>query len=230
MTTPTFDSARRVLQNAALLQGLSEYDLQLALSGASVRAVPKGAFVFNQGEPARELFLLESGRVRLQETTAEGRDLLVRFVLPGDVFGDQAAIPDAKYSAFALSETACRVRSWSNVKMAALMERAPRLAFNLFAITTRYLHYSRERYRLLATAPVERRIDWALAELARSIGFSEGRATVIAGRALQKDIADLASTTIYTVSRVLSGYARRGILSRKRGRILLYPRTGALAG
>jgi len=104
-----------------------------------------------------------------------------------------------------------------------LLKEVPRLATNLFAITTRYLHYSRERYRLLATASAEYRIRWAVADLARSIGSSDGNATiVITGRAVQQDIADLAATTIYTVNRVLSGYERRGILTKKRGRIVLF--------
>src|SRR5437899_4063690 len=45
---------------------------------------------------------------------------------------------------------------------------------------------------------------------------------VITGRAVQQDIADLAATTIYTVNRVLSANERRGILTKKRGRIVLF--------
>jgi hypothetical protein len=87
------------------------------------------------------------------------------------------------------------------------------------------LHYSRERYRLLATESAERRIRWAVAYLASSIGSSEGNATVVTRRSVQRDIADLAETTIYTVNRVLNDYERRGILTKKRGRIVL---SGAL--
>lgn len=225
MIGPTHDGVSAALRNAEFLQGLLEHEFRLVLSRASVRAVPRGAFLFHEGECAREMYLLESGRVRLQQTTAEGRGVLVRFVVPGDVFGDKAAIPGTKYGVLAVSESACRVRAWSNEKMATLMEEVPRLGLNLFTVATRYLHYARERYRLLATAPVERRVDWALADLARSIGIQEGNATAISGRAIQRDIADLASTTIYTVSRMLSEREQRGVLLRKRGRILLYPRT-----
>jgi len=220
---PTFAPSRNGIQDAAIFEELSRDDLKLVLSRASVRAAPKGAFLFRQGEPAREMFLLESGCVRLNEITADGRELLIRFVRPGEVCGDKAAIAGAEYGASAVSETPVRAYAWTTGMIMALLKEVPRLATNLFGITTRYLHYSRERYRLLATASAEYRIRWAVADLARSIGSSDGNATiVITGRAVQQDIADLAATTIYTVNRVLSGYERRGILTKKRGRIVLF--------
>lgn len=71
------------IQNAALFEGLSPKDLDLVVSRASLREVQQGVSLFRQEEPAREMFLLESGRVRLHEITADGRELLIRFVRPG---------------------------------------------------------------------------------------------------------------------------------------------------
>jgi CRP/FNR family transcriptional regulator, nitrogen oxide reductase regulator len=223
MAVATLDLTNNGFQNAAIFEGLSPEDLNLVVSRASMKAVPQGVSLFRQQEPASEMFLLESGRVRLHEITPGGRELLIRFVRPGEVFGDKAAIAGAEYRASAGSDTPVRSYAWATGTIAALLEEVPRLAINLFAIATQYLHYSRERYRLLATASAEDRIRWAVAELARSFGDSQGNATAITGRALQQDIADLAATTIYTVSRVLKGYEQRGMLTRKRGRIVLTP-------
>lgn len=216
----TFDLSSGI-QNAALFEGLSPEELDLVVSRASLREVQQGVSLFRQAEPASEMFLLESGRVRLHEITADGRELVIRFVRPGEVFGDKAAIAGANYGASAGSDTPVRAYVWRSATAAALLKEVPRLATNLFNIATQYLHYSRERYRLLATASAEARIHWAVAELARSFGSVHGNATAIKGRAIQQDIADLAITTIYTVSRVLKGYEQRGILTKKRGRIVL---------
>jgi CRP/FNR family transcriptional regulator, nitrogen oxide reductase regulator len=222
MRVLTFLPSRNGIEHAAIFEGLSPDDVKLIVSRALVRAAPKGALLFRQGEPARELFLLESGSIRLNEITADGRELLIRFVRPGEVCGDRAAVAGSDYGASAVGDTPVRTYAWTTAIFVALLEEVPRLATNLFAITTRYLHYSRERYRLLATASAERRIRWALADLARSIGSAEGKGTLVTGRSIQRDIADLSATTIYTVNRVLSGYERRGILTKKRGRIVLF--------
>jgi CRP-like cAMP-binding protein len=222
MRSPLLSPSRYGIADAAIFEELSPDDLKLVISRASVRVAPRGTFLFLQGEPAREMFLLESGSVRLNEITPDGRELLIRFVRPGEVCGDRAAIASAEYGASAVSETPVRTYGWTTGMITALLNEVPRFATNLFAITTRYLHYSRERYRLLATASAEYRIRWALADLARSIGSSNGNATVVTGRSVQRDIADLAATTVYTVNRVLSGYERRGLLTKKRGRIVLF--------
>jgi CRP-like cAMP-binding protein len=220
----SMDASPNKIQNAAIFEKLPPDHVNLLLSRASVRAAPKGTFIFREGEPAREMFLLESGRARLQQITAGGREFLLRFIWPGEVFGDKAAIEGADYSASAISDTLVRTYSWKTTTIAALLEEMPQLAKNLFAITARYLHYSRERYRLLATEPVERRIHWAVAELAHSIGRSRGNTVLITGPYLQRDIAELAEKTKYTVSRVLSDYEHRGVLTRERGRIVLSSR------
>jgi CRP-like cAMP-binding protein len=209
------------IQDAAILQGLSPEQLNLVLRRTSLLTVPKGVFLFRQGEPANEMFLLESGRVRLHETTANGRELLIRFVRAGEVFGDKAAIIGAEFGGSAVSDSPVRTYAWTSKTIVALLGEVPRLATNLFTIANQYLHYSRERYRMLATAPAERRIRWALKEFARSFGSPGGNTRIITGRALQQDIADLAITTIYTVNRVLRTYEQRGILTRKRGCIVL---------
>jgi CRP/FNR family transcriptional regulator, nitrogen oxide reductase regulator len=219
----SFDLSRSGIEKAAIFEGLPPEVLKLVLSRASPRALPKGAFLFHQGEPANKMFLLDAGRVRLFEVGADNRELLVRFVRPGEVTGDRAAIVGADYRASALSDTPVRTYAWTTGAIVALLEEVPRLGKNLLAITTGYLHHSRERYRLLATASAERRIRWAVQELARNSGNPQGNTTVITSRSLQRDIADLAVTTIYTVSRVLGGYERRGILTTTRGRIILSP-------
>ena len=58
-------------------------------------------------------------------------------------------------------------------------------------------------------------------DLARRFGHTQRDGIVIASGSPQSEIADLAFTMIYTVSRVLRMYERRGVLRRTRGRILL---------
>jgi CRP/FNR family transcriptional regulator, nitrogen oxide reductase regulator len=213
----------KIIEDAELFKSLPIKDRDRVLARASMRAVPKGRFIAQQGEPAKEMFLLESGRLRIFEVTAHGHELLIRFARPGDVFGDKAAIAGSHYGAWAVSDTPVHVYSWTTETITALMTQVPQLCVNLLAIATRYLHSSRERYRMLATEPVARRVYWALSELARSFGSANGKGTVISSATLQKDIAGLAGTTVYTVNRVLRRYEQRGMLTTKRGRIILAP-------
>jgi len=209
------------IKNAAIFAGLSPDQFDLVVNHATLKQLPPGVVLFRQGEPAKEMFLLEQGRVRMYEVTAHGRELLIRFVRPLEIFGDKAVIRGSEYGAFAESQTSVRAYVWTTDSMAVLLEQVPQIATNLFIVATQYLHYSRQRYRMLAAASAKNRIRWALTELARNFGCAQPNSTAITGRSVQRDIADLSMTTIYTVSRVLRGYEQKGILSRKRGRIVL---------
>jgi CRP/FNR family transcriptional regulator, nitrogen oxide reductase regulator len=209
----------RRLEHAELFDGLPADDLKLILSQSSRQEAPRGSFLYHQGEPAKTIFVLEAGRVRLKEITEDGREVLIRLIYPDEVFG--AVIADALYRATAQADRLVRAHSWTAEAFTELLDRVPRLQKNLFALTKRLMYLSRDRLRMLATASVERRIEWALAYLAERSGCPRGDAVVIAERSVQRDIADLAATTIYTVNRVLSAYERLGILTKQRGRIVL---------
>jgi len=209
----------RKSDHAELFDGLSPDDVNLILSRSSPQQMARGFFLYHQGEPAKTMFLVEAGRVRLKEITEDGREVLIRLIYPGEVFG--AVIADDLYRATAQADRPVRAHAWNEKAFEELLDRFPRLQKNLFALTKRFMYLSRDRLRMLATASVERRIDWALDYLAQRAGRPPGDGIVIAERSVQKDIADLAATTIYTVNRVLSAYERRGILIRQRGRIVL---------
>jgi len=209
----------RGIEYAELFAGLAPDDLKLVLSRSSRQEVPRGSFLYHQGEPAETMFLLDAGRVRLKEITEDGREVLIRLIYPGEVFG--AVIADVLYRATAQADSPGGAHTWKAKAFTELLDRVPRLQKNLFALTKRFMYLSRDRLRMLATASVEHRIGWALAYLAERSGRPRGDAIVIAERAVQRDIADLAATTIYTVNRVLTAYERRGILTKRRGRIVL---------
>src|SRR5579864_1407906 len=99
-------------EDAAIFKGLSRGQRDTILSTASSKLVAEGKFIFREGQSANQIFLLASGRVRLQEVTSEGEAFLFRFVRPGETFGDRGAIPGERYGATAVVDTSSRVYFW----------------------------------------------------------------------------------------------------------------------
>jgi CRP/FNR family cyclic AMP-dependent transcriptional regulator len=76
------------------------------LPEASVRALstitssasyPKGATLFVEGQPARGVFILCSGRVKLSTSSADGKTLILRISEPGEVLGLPATVTGTSY-------------------------------------------------------------------------------------------------------------------------------------
>jgi CRP/FNR family transcriptional regulator len=58
---------------------------------------PKGATLFVEGQPARGVFILCAGHVKLSTSSADGRTLILRISEPGDLLGLPATISDRPY-------------------------------------------------------------------------------------------------------------------------------------
>src|SRR5262249_45530612 len=76
-----------------LFHGFSEEQARHILSLGRPQALEPARFFFRQGEPSRHLYFLEGGRTKIYQVTGSGRQTLVRFVLPGQVFGFEGLLP-----------------------------------------------------------------------------------------------------------------------------------------
>src|SRR3984957_9524029 len=58
---------------------------------------PKGATLFVEGQPARGVFILCAGHVKLSTSSSDGRTLILRISEPGDLLGLPATISGRSY-------------------------------------------------------------------------------------------------------------------------------------
>jgi CRP/FNR family cyclic AMP-dependent transcriptional regulator len=63
----------------------------------SSASYPKGATLFVEGQPARGVFILCSGRVKLSTSSADGKTLILRISEPGEVLGLPATVTGTCY-------------------------------------------------------------------------------------------------------------------------------------
>lgn len=204
----------------ALFNGIPDDDVTVILSRAAVDDFPARSWIFRQGEPAREFFLLLSGLVRLSQLTEQGDEILVRFVAPGEVFGYLALVSGERYSVMAQVIQPGRLVAWSQTTMLQLLQANPQAAANLIKIALRDVASSYDRTRRLIADPVRRRVLWALAELVRTIGVPNPQRAVVLDIG-QRELAELAGTTIYTVSRTLNSLENEELLKTGRDRIMV---------
>src|SRR5579884_3354802 len=60
---------------------------------------PKGALLCLEGQPARGVFVLCTGRAKLSTTSAEGKSIILRIAEPGEVLGLTAVLSNTPYEA-----------------------------------------------------------------------------------------------------------------------------------
>ncbi|RME45661.1 MAG: Crp/Fnr family transcriptional regulator [Chloroflexi bacterium] len=220
-TTSSPQSRGEYLQHVRLFQGLGPRDLADIIQAARRREIERDAFFFHQGDQATTLYVLSQGRVRLTQVTAEGHQVILHILGPGEMFGGVATLGNTLYPASAQAVEASSALAWDGNTMARLMERYPRIALNALHLLAGRLRELQDRYRELATERVERRVAHALLRLAHQTGRKVEAGVLIDFPLSREDLAEMTGTTLYTVSRILSGWEKQGLIETGRQRVLI---------
>ena len=209
------------LSGCELFRGLDRAGLAAAFAAARIHPAARNTTLFHQGDPAGRAHVLMAGRVRITLSDADGSQLLVRFIGPGETFGTVGLFTDDTYPAQAVVVTDCVEASWSKPDLLALIAAHPGIAINLVRITGLRLREAQERLAELATLRAERRIAHVLLRLAGQAGQPAGGGTAINFPLSRRDVADMCGTTLHTVSRTLTAWEKAGLLTTSQQHITI---------
>ena len=219
MTVLEFRAAD-VPPDTELLRDLKPEEVRLILMATRTRRFSAKSVITHQGEPADHLLLLWKGRARCFFETPNGKKLIQIWMTPGHIFGGAALVSPS--SVYLVSTEAVRdsvVLVWDRQTIRALARRFPRLLENALSIAANYVSWYIVALTALTSETARERLAGVLLGCVSSIGQK-----VAGGIELDltnEEVANSASTTPYTASRILSEWHKAGAIRKRRGKILL---------
>ncbi|HEU5315445.1 MAG TPA: Crp/Fnr family transcriptional regulator [Chloroflexota bacterium] len=220
---PVWDAARRAtfLRAAPLFSALPPGTLARVAQACRAHQFSRGEYVFLQGDPARSLNLLASGRLKVVRETDDGKEVIVRLVEPGELFGAAGGWGEASYPASAVAQDDSVVLRLPAAELERLITSEPAFALAVVCELGARLREAEARVRELQTERVERRIARVLMRLASKTGRRTARGIEIGIPLTRQDLAELAGTTLSTASRTLSAWDQQHLVEAGRARVLL---------
>lgn len=219
--TPPRAAVTDLLLGTPLFEGMSAADLDPLLDSAMLVRIDEGAIAFHQGDEARSFDILVAGRLKLTQVTADGNQVILRYISPGEMFGGIAALNGNPFPATAEAVTDSVALHWDRDLFQRHMQTLSRLSFNVLKEVSRRFGEVQARFRELATERVERRVARTLLRLARQAGKRTEKGILIDLPLSRQDLAEMTGTTQFTVSRVLSDWERRDLVEAGRARVVL---------
>jgi CRP-like cAMP-binding protein len=220
---------RSVIRGFDLFRAMSDENLDAVLSTVQVRQLAVGEAAFEQGQPAREFFMLLNGHLKVMQITPDGQQVVVRHVHPGDVFGIAKAIRRRDYPATAEAVTESLVLSWLASQWDDFVALNPTLASNALEAVGERLQEAHTRIRELSTQEVERRVAHCLLRLIRKAGRPTPDGLLVDFPVTRQDIAEMTGTTLHTVSRLMSAWETLGLVKSARRKIIVVDRPALAA-
>jgi len=220
MQVPSTDPVR-----SRIFDGLTADERQAWLRASRPRDYVRGTIVARQGELATDLYLVESGFLKVVQGTADGQELIVRFVGPGEPFGGVVALDGATYPVTAIAVEPTRLLDWHVTALRTLFERCPQVRGNIMREMATHMTDALTRVRELSTARVGPRLAHALLRLVHQCGRDSGDGSIVLLHSLtRQELAELTGTTIYTVSRTLAQWTTDGVLGTSGRRLVVHDR------
>ena len=200
----------QVLKQSIIFSGLNEDELSELAQLAIERRYASGEFVFWEEDAPEWIYMVAEGRIKVVKHSSSGKEFIVAFFNPGEMFGEVAVFENKPYPASAQAAADTSVLGISRENFLAFLSSRPEVALRIVGILSGRLRDAQGRLRDLAGERVEQR-------LARTLLMLFGKL----GPALpftRQEIADMAGTTTETAIRVMSRLKDGGIIRSVRGR------------
>lgn len=188
---------------------------------AAVRRKFQGSEVIKRAhEPSTTLFLIKRGRINYYIVTHDGHQILLRRMVPGDVFGVGSLLSEPTgYIGTAQAISTVEILAWDHRSIRRLVAIYPRLAENALRTALRQIASYAKRHIRLVSSTAQERLACALT----SVGCRSGHvgASGIEVDIKNEDLASLADVNFFTASRLLKAWEREGLVEKSRGRVVI---------
>ena len=206
-----------VLRKSLILSSLNENELTELAEMAIERRFEPGDSVFWEEDAPDWFYVVARGRIKVLRHSSTGKELIIAFFGPGEMFGEVAVFENKPYpaSAQATVETVVfGIRSKDFLNFAA---SRPYVILRIINVLSGRLRDAQDRLRDLAGERVEQRLARTMLMLSVKLG-----ATLPFTR---EEMADMAGTTTETTIRLMSRLREGGIIQSSRGKIIILDET-----
>jgi CRP-like cAMP-binding protein len=216
---------KEVLRNHFLFSELTPEESESLLAYARVERYPAGAIIFLKGSPGRGMLAVLRGTVRISASSAEGREIVLNTIRPGEVFGEIALLDGKERSADATASEECELLVIERRDFIPFLESRPRLALRLLAIICERLRRTTEQVEDVLFLNLSARLAKTLLRLAETDGRQVATGWRIERRVSQRELGNMIGLSRESVNKQLAQWEDEGLIARdERGGITLTDR------
>ncbi len=170
--------------------------------------------LFDEGEPARHVFNVTAGTLRVYKLLADGRRQVIGFLFAGDFVG-LANNETYAYSADAVTHAAlCR---FPRTRLENLLGRYPKLQTRMLSVASHELAVAQEQMLVLGRKTAKEKIATFLHTLSRRAEARGQNGNPVHVPMSRTDIGDYLGLTTETVSRTFTQLRTRGYIALRSG-------------
>ena len=187
----------------------------------------RGKVLFAEGEPARGVYILRTGRAAVSISSSEGRVVILRMAQAGEVLELNSALRNSHYETTVRTLEQCRTDFISRAELIELIEKSDAATHAVLKILSREVTELTARTRsLVLPQTASARLAKLLLDLSRENGLGKARVTEVERTLTHEEIAQMICSSRETVTRLLATFSRRKMIRITSDSILIKDREG----
>ncbi len=206
-------SKAQILKRSPIFASLNDDELSELANLATERNFMSKEFIFWDGDTADWFYVVAEGKVKVLKHSSSGREFIIAFLDPGEMFGEVAVFENKPYPASAQAVAETKVIGIKREEFLSFLTNRPQVALRIINVLGERLRDAQNRLRDFAGERVEQRLASVLLMLSAKLGLTLPFT--------RQEIADMVGTTTETAIRVMSHLKDRGIIRSVRGKVII---------
>jgi len=203
----------QILRNSSIFSSLNDDELGELANLAIEHSYMPNEFIFWDGDAPEWFYIVAEGKVKVLKHSSLGKEFIIAFFAPGEMFGEVAVFENKSYPASAQAVAETKVVGIKRDKFLSFLANRPQVALKIINVLAGRLRDAQGRLRDLAGERVEQRLASVLLMLSIKLGLTLPFT--------RQEVAEMVGTTTETAIRVMSHLKDRGIIHTVRGKVII---------
>jgi CRP/FNR family cyclic AMP-dependent transcriptional regulator len=206
-----------LLHSIPMFAGVPDAQLEPIARMAIHRKVPRHTVIVRAGDNTDSLYVIISGNAKVQVSDAEGREVILSLLGPGEFFGEMGLLDGSPRSADVVSSEVCELLVIAKEDFKKGLSDNFDLCLNIMKSLVQRLREADNKIESLALMDVYGRV----AKLLLDFSAEENDERVIRRKLTKQDIAKMIGASREMVSRVMKDLEASGYIRVEEDRIVL---------
>jgi CRP/FNR family cyclic AMP-dependent transcriptional regulator len=217
MSAPSTTVSTTVLKSVPMFGSFPEDQLRALAAMVMRRSAPRGSAIMRAGDPVDSLYIVISGRLKVMMGEADGKEVILSILGPGEFFGEMGLIDDNPRSATVVAIEPCELLSVSKPAFKKCLVENVALAMAVMRVLVRRLREADRKIGSLAMLDVYGRVARLLLDLSENVNGQK----VVTKRLTKQDIARMVGASREMVSKVMKDLETSGYFEVRGSTIVL---------
>jgi CRP/FNR family cyclic AMP-dependent transcriptional regulator len=206
MSTATSVVSTSVLKSVPMFAAFGEDQLRALAPAVMRRDAPRGSVIMAEGDRVDSLYIVVSGRLKVMMGEADGKEMILGILGPGEIFGEMGLIDDGPRSASVIAIEPCELLVVTKRLFKKCLVENSEVAMAVLRVVVRRLREADRKMGSLAMLDVYGRVARLLLDLSEDVDGQK----VVTKRLTKQDIGRMIGASREMVTKVMKDLEMSG--------------------